>query len=106
MSLSGEFDVAGRKQELVIGANWQDVDGSSYKQKNLTLDVTTFDIQNFDPSRVAEPAEPPFWGDVYSALDKARTASTEPALGAHALAALDAGVAREQFRIPPRLSQL
>ena len=73
LSLSGEFEIAGRKQELVIGANWQDVDGSSYKQKNLTLDAPAFDIFHFDPAAVADPAVPPYWGDVYSALDQSQS---------------------------------
>jgi len=70
VTLNGEFAIAGRKQELVIGANWQDVDGSSYKQKYLTLDPGTFDVLHFDPSAVPDPAVPQYWGDVYSALDQ------------------------------------
>ena len=70
VALKGEFALAGHEQEIVIGANWQDVDGSSYKQKNLTLAAPDLDVFHFDPSRLAEPAVPPYWGEVYSALDQ------------------------------------
>ena len=70
VALKGQFDLVGHRQEIVVGASWQDVDGGSYRQKNLTVVAPEFDIFHFDPSTVAEPAVPPYWGDVYSALDQ------------------------------------
>jgi len=64
-TLSGDFTFLGRKQELVVGANWQEVDAGNYYQSFFDTSSTVVDVFNFDPAAFPEPQSTPYWEYTY-----------------------------------------
>jgi outer membrane receptor for ferric coprogen and ferric-rhodotorulic acid len=66
VTLTGRVPLFGAPQEVTLGANWQDVDGSSFKQSSLGFELV--DMADFDAATWPEPSSTTHWGSLYGAL--------------------------------------
>ena len=64
-TLSGDFTLLGRKQELIFGASWQDVDSGNFNQSFFDTSGVDVDVFNFNSAAFPEPQSTPFWEYTY-----------------------------------------
>jgi outer-membrane receptor for ferric coprogen and ferric-rhodotorulic acid len=98
VTLTGRFPLFGSPQELTLGGNWQDVDGSSFKQSLLFFG--TAPLFEFNGATYPEPASTPYWGSLYGALGHNQHgvyASVRSGLGPRAHTTLGARVSSYEY---------
>jgi len=57
-TLNGKFDLFGRRHEVVVGADWQNVDNGGYTDYYPAVSYPAFNVFKFNPGAFPEPALP------------------------------------------------